>query len=169
MRARVEDAGSCDGDARWGAGVDRWIDGVVENRAANCRAAFSMDRRGSRRSGWNRFVEIRWTGNPNTWCIFKRRDARGKYVASFVAHFVSDSTARLETAAPSSCGRGGERSRSNFRTRPPCDGVDGDEWTLRRARRAQDAFSRDDARGAVCFSRRGAAVLDEARASANAC
>ena len=74
-----------DGDARWGAGVDRWIDGVVENRAAGRRARrFRWIRRGSRRSGWNRFVAIRWTRESRTRGVFSSAETRAGRVRRVV-------------------------------------------------------------------------------------
>ena len=103
MRARVEDAGSYATETRGGAQV--WIDGSMASWRIARRVvehAFSMDPARFEAFGVEPIRRDSMDeGNPEHVVYFQApRRARGGYVASFVAHFVSDSTrADLETAA----------------------------------------------------------------------
>ena len=103
MRARVEDAGSYATETRGGAQV--WIDGSMASWRIAWRVveyAFSMDPTRFEAFGVEPIRrDSADEGNPEHMVYFQApRRARGGYVASFVAHFVSDSTsADLETAA----------------------------------------------------------------------
>ena len=173
MRARVEDARSYATETRGGAQV--WIDGSMASWRIARRVvehAFSMDPARFEAFGVEPIRRDSMDeGNPEHVVYFQApRRARGGYVASFVAHFVSDSTrADLETAAARRvfvAALAGERAREVTLELPDAsphatasmvtNGLFAALAALKR-----DAFSRDDdARCGLFLSRRDAAVAE---------
>ena len=173
MRARVEDAGSYATETRGGAQV--WIDGSMASWRIARRVveyAFSMDPTRFEAFGVEPIRrDSADEGNPEHVVYFQApRRARGGYVASFVAHFVSDSTrADLETAAARRvfvAALAGERAREVTLELPDASAhatasmvTNGLFAALAALKR--DAFSRDDdARCGLFLSRRDAAVAE---------
>ncbi len=173
MRARVEDASSYATETRGGAQV--WIDGSMASWRIARRVvehAFSMDPARFEAFGVEPIRRDSMDeGNPEHVVYFQApRRARGGYVASFVAHFVSDSTrADLETAAARRvfvAALAGERAREVTLELPDAsphatasmvtNGLFAALAALKR-----DAFSReDDARCGLFLSPRDAAVAE---------
>ena len=173
MRARVEDARSYATETRGGAQV--WIDGSMASWRIARRVvehAFSMDPARFEAFGVEPIRRDSMDeGNPEHVVYFQApRRARGGYVASFVAHFVSDSTrADLETAAARRvfvAALAGERAREVTLELPDAsphatasmvtNGLFAALAALKR-----DAFSReDDARCGLFLSPRDAAVAE---------
>ena len=173
MRARVEDAGSYATETRGGAQV--WIDGSMASWRIVRRVGeheFSMDPARFEAFGVEPIRRDSMDeGNPEHVVYFQApRRARGGYVASFVAHFVSDSTrADLETAAARRvfvAALAGERAREVTLELPDASAhatasmvTNGLFAALAALKR--DAFSRDDdARCGLFLSRRDAAVAE---------
>ena len=173
MRARVEDARSYATETRGGAQV--WIDGSMASWRIARRVvehAFSMDPARFEAFGVEPIRRDSMDeGNPEHVVYFQApRRARGGYVASFVAHFVSDSTrADLETAAARRvfvAALAGERAREVTLELPDASAhatasmvTNGLFAALAALKR--DAFSReDDARCGLFLSPRDAAVAE---------